>query len=54
MSRPARKLLDTATQILAHQNTAPAPPARTLPAPTTAIPYPDQLIRMPQVRELAP
>ena len=52
MSRPARKLFDTATQIVAQQNIAPALPARTVPAPTTALPYPDQLIRMPQVREL--
>jgi prophage regulatory protein len=54
MSRPARKLFDTATQILAQQNTAPTPPARTVLPPTTALPYPDQLIRMPQVRELCP
>jgi prophage regulatory protein len=54
MSRPARKPLNKATQILAQQNIAPAPPVRTVPTATTALQYPDQLIRMPQVRELYP
>jgi prophage regulatory protein len=54
MSPPARKLFDAATQSLAHQNSAAVPPTWTVPAPTTALPHPDQLIRMPQVRELCP